>query len=539
MYKTHIQDPADLQARPRQRDIRRLSALFQSGDFAEAEIKARELFEKFPKDLTLCKFLSSILASQGKFEDAIIPLRRAIEIAPKEAEFRNNLGVTLVQLRRMNEAIENYQAALDINPNYPDALVNLGIAMIRGGDAQGAVEKFEAALRIHPQSALALGNLGDAWHKLGNPEKAIACCRRSLEINPSSGAVYSYLGNALRAKGALNDAVAAYDRAIELLPGSPELHSNFGGLLIDLGRQDDAVAQFTQALALNPGDPEAHYNLGNTEWTAKRYDEALNHFEQAGTSEALTILLEKLFRLGRNEPFHALMKKLATVDPDNIYAATVTAFAAHQWDFENTFPFCRDPLRFVNVQDLSTDIGDIEIFGKELLEQISEAPSIWQPPGKTTTNGYQTSGNLFTLEKPALDKLKKAILKAVDAYPAKFPDRIDGLITQWPKNFELTAWHVRLLKSGYQEAHVHPTGWLSGVYYLKVPKALSGEEGSIEFSLHGYDLPISNSNIPTKRHSPKTGELVLFPSALFHRTIPFSNDEERHCIAFDLEPKRS
>jgi Putative 2OG-Fe(II) oxygenase len=29
---------------------------------------------------------------------------------------------------------------------------------------------------------------------------------------------------------------------------------------------------------------------------------------------------------------------------------------------------------------------------------------------------------------------------------------------------------------------------------------------------------------------------VLFPSSLFHRTIPFNSDEERICVAFDLKP---
>ena len=33
------------------------------------------------------------------------------------------------------------------------------------------------------------------------------------------------------------------------------------------------------------------------------------------------------------------------------------------------------------------------------------------------------------------------------------------------------------------------------------------------------------------------GSLVLFPSSLFHRTIPFISQEERHSIAFDLIPK--
>ena len=36
---------------------------------------------------------------------------------------------------------------------------------------------------------------------------------------------------------------------------------------------------------------------------------------------------------------------------------------------------------------------------------------------------------------------------------------------------------------------------------------------------------------------PSKGDLVLFPSSLFHRTIPFDSKEERLCIAFDIVPK--
>ena len=35
---------------------------------------------------------------------------------------------------------------------------------------------------------------------------------------------------------------------------------------------------------------------------------------------------------------------------------------------------------------------------------------------------------------------------------------------------------------------------------------------------------------------PKNGDIVLFPSSLFHRTIPFHLNEERISIAFDLTP---
>jgi len=37
-------------------------------------------------------------------------------------------------------------------------------------------------------------------------------------------------------------------------------------------------------------------------------------------------------------------------------------------------------------------------------------------------------------------------------------------------------------------------------------------------------------------HHPKLGDIVLFPSSLHHRTIPFSADTDRISISFDLMP---
>ena len=77
---------------------------------------------------------------------------------------------------------------------------------------------------------------------------------------------------------------------------------------------------------------------------------------------------------------------------------------------------------------------------------------------------------------------------------------------------------------------------MSGVFYLNVPKLLSENEGSIEFTLFGYDYP-PDKNLPNLIHTPKAFDIALFPSSLFHNTIPFSSQEERHVIAFDLIPK--
>ena len=83
---------------------------------------------------------------------------------------------------------------------------------------------------------------------------------------------------------------------------------------------------------------------------------------------------------------------------------------------------------------------------------------------------------------------------------------------------------------------MHTTGWLSGVFYIKIPKQLKANEGSINLSLQGLDYPY-DKNLPNFYYAPKPFDLILYPSSLFHYTVPFTSNEERHCIAFDVKPK--
>ena len=162
--------------------------------------------------------------------------------------------------------------------------------------------------------------------------------------------------------------------------------------------------------------------------------------------------------------------------------------------------------------------------------------SVWEPTSYTTKGGYQTLGNLFDGNNDEIMKLQKIIEKQIINYREIYKDNDDYFIQKWPDASQFRGWHVKLFKQGHQKSHIHPTGWLSGVFYLKVPKLLNENEGSIEFTLCGYDYP-EDKNLPNMIHSPKVFDIALFPSSLFHRTIPFRSQEERQSIAFDLVPK--
>ncbi|MEO0910241.1 MAG: putative 2OG-Fe(II) oxygenase, partial [Pseudomonadota bacterium] len=172
----------------------------------------------------------------------------------------------------------------------------------------------------------------------------------------------------------------------------------------------------------------------------------------------------------------------------------------------------------------------------ELMLAADELTTVWQHA--TTRGGTQTHGNLFdpALQNEQFSKLEKLIRKELRGYREKFKDCPDGIIKDFPRDFTLKGWRVKLMKAGFQKPHIHSGGWISGVLYLKIPKQIEGNEGSIAFSLHGYDYRKERDDIPYKEHASSEGDLILFPSSLFHWTIPFESDEERQCIAFDVVP---
>ena len=268
----------------------------------------------------------------------------------------------------------------------------------------------------------------------------------------------------------------------------------------------------------------------------ERIEEALASYDLAQLPGARAKILECLFALGRYEDFYRELERLIKTESTNLRAAAISAFASQQLGHDDPYPFCKDPLDFVRVGRVCDSAEDTADLMDELVEDLRPRNAIWEPPWTTTKFGFQTRDNLFADPKGSLAKLDRIIKSEIESYYSEFKSANCLFMASWPSQIRLNGWFVRLLGHGHQDDHIHPGGWLSGVIYLKVPKTSNLDEGAIEFGLHGYKYPLLNEEYPRTLHRPEKGQIVLFPSSLFHRTVPISADDERLSIAFDLIP---
>lgn len=205
-------------AAPQPIELDRLVALFHKGRYAELEVQASLLLDKFPKSGICWKLLCASLQMQGK--DALSALQKAAELLPDDAEAQNNLGLVLQDLKQFDSAVASYRRALKINPDNAEVWNSLGTALQDMGQLDVAVDSYRRALKIKPDYAEGYSNLGIAFQELRRQDDAVACYHRALKIKPDYEEAHRNLGVALASLGQLDEAIASYRQALEIQPDS-------------------------------------------------------------------------------------------------------------------------------------------------------------------------------------------------------------------------------------------------------------------------------------------------------------------------------
>jgi hypothetical protein len=93
---------------------------------------------------------------------------------------------------------------------------------------------------------------------------------------------------------------------------------------------------------------------------------------------------------------------------------------------------------------------------------------------------------------------------------------------------------VRLTAQGHHVSHTHPLGSISSALYVALPPPDQLGEAPAGWIRFGVPPPGLGLKLPAlAQFEPKPGRLILFPSTMWHDTLPFDAGE-RLVIAFDV-----
>ena len=492
----------------------------------------------------------------GQLTEAANCYQSILEMEPKHPDANHNMGVIALGVEKLGEAFSFFKVALEADPNKAQfwlSYINVLIKLDRMGDAKAVLDQAKSLGAQGEGFDKLEQQLSRVWEKVSTEPSQdqvqtlqalyqkgqLTEALRAIEVLviqfPHSAVLCNMKGTVYKGLGDLDLALAAYDKAISNKPDFAQAFNNKGIVLKEQGHPARAIDAYRRAVDLQSGYAFAYLNLANCYKLLGEFEKALEAYDRVNTADARAQSLECLYALNKFEELTDRIERLAKQDPSNLRVAALSAFVSHQLDKVDIFPFCPNPLDMVHIINIKHHIQNTDEFISNLLDEMNAIEASWEPHNKTTKRGFQTADKLFENNTPNIKKLRRIISSELNVYKETFAHRNNQLIKNWPDDLRFAAWYVKLLQGGHQGSHIHPSGWVSGVLYLKTVNNPIDNEGAIKFGLHGYDYPLINQkNVPNKIYQPESGDLVLFPSSLFHETVPVMQSVERCVVAFDL-----
>lgn len=489
------------------------------GKLDEANPCATRVTALAPRHAPGWELLAAIEQRQGRLAAALAACRQGLLHAPNAKRLHYSLGQLLREDCSFAEAVRAYDDALRCGYETPQLYQNRGEALYEAGDVQQALDCFAAGIARFPGSAL-LHGLWSRFHwQLGGPGDSLASLRKAARSDPRNAGLWQVLVDLLFRLDRAEEGRAAVAEAWTLgCPRAPDLQ-----LLDAIGRAKagelpQATESFARLVAAHP--------------------------RQSGFKLAFA---EHLLSAGDPARAEKLCAEILEVDPleQSAWAFRGTAWQLlgdprESWllDYENM-------VRQVQVQP-PAGYASSEVFFDEVravLESLHRMQA--HPIEQTVRGGTQTNGFLFRLKHPLLRVLEQQIRLAVRAILTSYPrDPAHPFWSRRPSQpggdgFRFAgAWSVRLRSQGYHTNHIHPQGWISSALYVALPGEIrdrDGDAGHLQFGVPPAELGISLSQRRVVR--PETGVLTLFPSYMWHGTVPFESQQPRITVAFDVVPQ--
>jgi hypothetical protein len=385
-------------------------------------------------------------------------------------------------------------------------------------------------LFIKKTFALAIQN-----HQKNNLQIAEKLYKKILKLKPNHPNAYNNLGIILQQTGQYHEAKNCYEKAIELNPSYVKALNNLGTIFQELGEISDAINSYKKAVNIKPDHIISIYNLGVVLFTNKQYKNALEQFKLINFKDSKSFQLSCLYNLNDEYSFFKKLDDQIKQGEINALIGSLSLRSEIKYGVKSPNPFCGDPLKFVLNKNLTEQYDFENVFTKPIKNLLKKKifSSVQQD---LLINGHQTAGNLFSEKNDFLDKIKNIIYFEVKKYQNHFKESKEGFIKNWPKSYSINAWLVNMKSGGKLHPHMHEHGWISGSIYINIPPKLKTDSGNLVVCIDDREHAVQTGQKLKKSIDVITGSLCLFPSSLFHYTIPFESKEERIVLAFDMIP---
>jgi tetratricopeptide (TPR) repeat protein len=436
--------------------------------------------------------------------------------------------------QRLEEARAAFDAALELNPTSQSCAEGRARIALALGE-EGAAELCIRALAFHdgnPDRQLRM--IATAAAELGT--HAIPLLADFIRRNPENATAHELLSEIRAESGAGDGFIDSYISALAERPASKPLLVSYWNTLTRAGRLNEALDSMDANRSIFEGDRDfalLEVNIANHGGRTERAAALIRHLDDR--PDALLARGQHLLQVGQVREAAKLLEEVVDAEPDNLSA---WALVEPVWrildDRRHDWLIGRSGL--YGTRALALDRSQLEKVAVAL-RKLHRGHA--QPIGQSVRGGTQTAGQLFLRREPEIVLLADTLATAIRDFVAQLPevDLRHPLLKH--RNMGMAfgpSWSVRLMGGGYHSAHFHPNGILSSACYITLPEAAADsddKQGWLELGRPPAELAIDLE--PLAAIQPEPGQLVLFPSFLFHGTRPFSTGE-RLSVAFDLVP---
>jgi tetratricopeptide (TPR) repeat protein len=518
--------------------------LLLRGRPGEAEPLLRRAVAGTPPSSRAALLLARHLNDSKRPADALAVVAPLCETGNADAELVTQHIAALGALGRHEEAVSVYRRIVTASPENPKAAHALAIAFDAAGRPAEAERAVQHALTRGHESAAVYFTHARSLVALGEFERAETALHASLQQEPRQIDAHNMLARLIWMRtGDSALSTALLDETLKTFAGDDALLAAKAAVLQGAGDSRAAYACLAEKAANQHAPPSLLVRAG---LAALEFDPgtALGLAQRAlRMMPANTVALNLLAaaQLGVGDPRSALRncETLLAGAPDDQYliALQTTAWRllgdaryAQLCDYANLAVSYRleAPAGWPSLDAFFADL-------KTSLERLHNPhghPLLFQ----SLRNGTETTDNLARNSDPVIQALFKSFDTPIREYLAHIGHGNDPLRRRNQGTYRFNGgWSVRLRSSGFHNNHVHPRGWISSACYIELPD-MSGDAGALVF---GQPSIITRPPLsPEHTIHPQAGMLVLFPSYVWHGTVPFVSAQSRLTVAFDAVPDR-